>query len=251
MKNLFLYCIGLPLILFSCLQNNRKEDPIALNEQGILLTNDGKHELALQAFLKAIKDQKLSKNTRGTIYRNIALTYNQLNKKDSAIHFSTIAAKCYRRNSYEYLLNAAEVDLLRGKTAPALSKLLKAQGSSPNEMTVNNTLGLIYLGEYDESFVDLEKALACNLKAYDISGSRNIEEVLALNYYKLENYEKAELHYENLHQKFADIISYTLNTGMAKHKLKKGDEANKLFAEVIAKDSSYQETIDIFKENNQ
>jgi tetratricopeptide (TPR) repeat protein len=221
-----------------------------MNEQGIQLINDGKHEQALQVFLKAIKSSKLSKEYKGTIYRNISITYNQLNKKDSAIHFATLAAKCYRKNSYDYLINAADVDLLRGKTAPALTKLLKASDLDPGDMAVNNTLGLLYMGEYDEAFTDLDKALVYNLKAFDINGSRNIEEVLALNYYNLENYEKAELHYEHLHQNYPDMISYTLDEGMAKHKLKKKKEADKLFDEVIAKDSSYRETIAIFKQGN-
>jgi tetratricopeptide (TPR) repeat protein len=252
MKKLLLYSIPVLLLLVaSCMPGSAEEEsPVALNEQGIQLINHGKHEEALQLFLKAIKSSNISKDTRGTIYRNIALTYNQLDKKDSAIHFSTLAAKCYRKNSYDYLVNAADVDLLRRKTAPALTKLLRAVDIDPDEMAVNNSLGLLYLGEYGESFTDLDKALTYNLKAFDINGSRNIEEVLALNYYKLENYEKAELHYEHLHQVYPDMISYTLDMGMAKYKLKDKTEANKLFDEVIFKDSSYKATIDLFKENN-
>lgn len=252
MKKLFLLLISGPvLLLFSCMQPTEKEpDAVALNEQGVELINDGKHELALPLFLKAIKDRKLPEETRGTIYRNISLTYNQLNKKDSAIHFSTLAAKSFRKNSYDYLINAADVDLLRGKTAPALTKLLKAQNLDPDEMSVNNTLGLLYMGEYDEAHTDLDKALVYNLKAFEINASRNIEEILALNYYNMGNYEKAELHYEHLNQNYPDMISYTLDLGLTKLKLKKKKEADKLFDEVIAKDSSYRGTIDLFKENN-
>lgn len=239
------------MLLASCMQPTEKEaDGAALNEQGVELINNGKHELALQLFLKAIKDRKLPKETKGTIYRNISLTYNQLDKEDSSIHFSTLASKCFRKNSYDYLINAADVDLLRGKTAPALTKLLKAQNIDPDEMAVNNTLGLLYMGEYDEAFTDLDKALIYNLKAFEISASRNIEEILALNYYNLENYEKAELHYEHLYQNYPDMINYTLDLGLTKYKLKKKKEAEKLFNEVIAKDSSYRETIDVFKDNN-
>jgi hypothetical protein len=38
--------------------------------------------------------------------------------------------------------------------------------------------------------------------------------------------------------------------GMTKQKLKKEKEADSLFEFVLTKDSSYKETIDIFKENN-
>ncbi len=251
MNKLFLYGIyGSLVLLASCVQSAAEEDPVKLNEQGVELINAGKNDSALQIFLKAIKNPKLSKEYKGTVYRNIALTYNQLEQPDSAIHFSTLASKCYRKNSFDYLVNAADVDLLRGKTAPGLSKLLKAADREPDEMTVNNTLGLIYMGEYDEAFIDLDKALKYNLKAFEISGTRILEEVLARNYYRLENYEKAELHFEHLLQNYPEMISYSLDMGMIKHKLKKKAEGDKLFDEVIAKDSSYRETIDIFKDDN-
>ncbi|MBL7702989.1 MAG: hypothetical protein JNM14_12115 [Ferruginibacter sp.] len=251
MKKILLCCSFTILVLIiSCGERIKEENPVEMNEKGIQLINDGKQEEALQLFLKAIKSPKLSGDYKGTIYRNIGVTYNQLDKKDSAIHYSTLAYKCFRKNSYDYLINAADVDLYRGKTAAALPKLLKAVKMEPDDMAVNNTLGLLYLGEYGDTFIDLDKALAYNLKAFDITSSRTMEEVLALNYYKLENYEKAELHYEHLHQNYPDMISYTLDMGLAKYKLKKKTEANKLFEEVLAKDSSYRETIDIFKDNN-
>mgnify|MGYP003399369235 CR=1 FL=1 len=237
-------------MLFSCEQMPNENDAIDINQKGIELINAGKHQEALEAFLKAIKNPKLTKKSKGTIYRNIAITYNELDKKDSAIHYSTLAAKCFKKNSSDYLVNAADVDLLRGKTAPALAKLLKAVNLDPDEMAVNNTLGLIYLGEYDDAFTDLDQALIYNSKAFEISGSRVIEEVLARNYYRMENYEKAELHFEQLVQNYPDMISYTLDMAMTKHKLNKLAEADKLFVQVIAKDSSYKETIDAFKENN-
>lgn len=251
MRKLFLYSLsGLCVLLFSCGQMPAKEDPIDINQKGIELTNNGKYEEALQAFLKAIKNPKLSKEEKGTIYRNIALTYNQLEKRDSAIHFSTLATKCYRKNSLDYLVNAADVDLLRGKTGTALSKLLKAVNRDPDEMAINNTLGLIYMGEYDEAFIDLDKALVYNLKAFEINGGRIIEEVLARNYYRMENYEKAEIHFDHLYQTYPDMVSYFLDMGMTKHKLNKKDEGDKLFDQLIAKDSSYRETVDIFRADN-
>jgi tetratricopeptide (TPR) repeat protein len=251
MKKLLLYSIaGLLLLLFSCDQMPNENDAININQKGIELINAGKHREALEAFLKAIKNPKLTKKSKGTIYRNIAITYNELDKKDSAIHYSTLAAKCFKKNSSGYLVNVADVELLKGKTGLALAKLLRAVNLDPDEMAVNNTLGLIYLGEYDDSFTDLDKALIYNSKAFEISGSRVIEEVLARNYYRMGNYEKAELHFENLVQNNPDMISYSLDMAMTKYKLSKLAEADKLFVQVIAKDSTYKETIDTFKEDN-
>ena len=251
MKKLIIHCLsGLLLLFVSCGETPTEDNAIDVNEKGIALINSGKYEEALQAFLKAVKNPALTKKTKGTIYRNIAITYNQLAKTDSAIHFSTLAAKCYRKNSFDYLVNAADVDLLRKKTDIALAKLLRAAALEPDEMSVNNTLGLIYMGEYDDAHTDLYKALQYNLKAFETNGGRIIEEVLARNYYNMGNYAQAELHYEHLLQNYPDMVSYSLNMGMTKYKLKKKKDADQLFEFVIAKDSSYKETIDTFKENN-
>jgi tetratricopeptide (TPR) repeat protein len=238
------------LFLFSCGEMTSENDAIKINQQGIEFMNAGKYELALRAFLKAVKNQRLSKNSKGTIYRNISLTYNDLGKKDSAVHYSTLAAKCYRKNSFDYLVNLADVDIVAGKTGDALARLLKAVKMNPDEMSVNNALGLIYLGDYDETFIDLDKALMYNSRAFEINGSRVTEDVLARTYYQKEDYEKAEAHYEHLLQNYPDIISYSLDMGMIKFKLKRSAEAEKLFDKVISSDSSYAHTIQVFKEAN-
>jgi len=251
MRKLFMFWgTGLLLFLFSCKTGPTEKDAIEVNQEGIVFMNAGKYEQALNAFLKAVQSPKLSKESKGTIYRNIAITYNELNKKDSAVHFSTLASKCYKKNSYNYLLNLSEVDILTGKTASALNRLLKAVKLDPEDMAVNNSLGLIYLGDYDERLTDLDKALTYNSKAFEISGSRVTEEVLGRTFYKMENYEKAEIHFEHLLENYPEIISYSLDMGMIKFRLKKSAEADKLFDKVIATDSSYKETIYIFKENN-
>ncbi len=251
MKKLLNYPIFvLLLFLFSCGEMTTENDAIKINQQGIECMNAGKYELALQAFLKAVKNPRLSKDSKGTIYRNISLTYNDLGKKDSAVHFSTLAAKCYIKNSFDNLVNLADVDIVAGKTGSALARLLKAVQMNPDEMSVNNSLGLIYLGEYDETFTDLDKALTYNSRAFEINSGRVTEDVLARTYYKKEDYEKAEAHYEHLLQNHPDIISYSLDMGMVKLKLKKKQEADNFFEKVIATDSSYTYTIETFKEAN-
>jgi len=241
---------GLIFVLFSCNSMPGEEDALKLNQDGVALMNAGKYDSALHTFVEAGKIQLLSQSTKGTIYRNIALTYNSLDKIDSSIHYSTLAAKCFKKNSYDYLINMADVDLLTGKTAAALSKLLKAADQYPDEMSVNNSIGLIYLGEFDEEHMDLKKALVYNTRAFEIAGDRVTEEVLASNYYKLEDYKNAEFHYDHLLENHPDMISYFLYGGMIKHKLKKKTEADKLFEKVMAMDSSYRYTIEEFREEN-
>lgn len=249
-KLLNLLLPALMLFLFSCGEMGDKKDAIQINQEGIEFMNAGKYELALGKFLTAVKSPSISKDSKGTIYRNIALTYIELDKKDSAVHFCTLAAKCYPKSSYDYLINTAEVDILSGNVAGALTRLLRAVKMNPDKMAVNNSLGLIYLGDYDETLADLDKAVIYNSKAFEISGSRVTEEVLGRTYYKMENYEKAESHFEHLFETHPKIASYALDMGMIKQKLKKTAEADKYFEQAMAMDSSYKETILVFKKNN-
>ncbi|MEO6541670.1 MAG: tetratricopeptide repeat protein [Ferruginibacter sp.] len=237
-------------MLFSCQDMPTEEEAIKKNQEGINHMNEGKYELALADFSEAVRNPKLTLISKGTIYRNIALTYHELNKLDSSIHFSTLAAKCYKKNSYDYLVNMANVDILTGKTSVALLKLLKAAGMEPGDLSVNNILGLIYLGDYGEEFADPEKALTYNKKAFEISNSRITEDILGRNYYDLGKYDLAEMHYQRIHEQYPNELNYTLNMGMIKYKLKKTMDAELLFSQVIAGDSSYKETIETFKDNN-
>lgn len=241
---------GFIFILFSCNHIPTEADAVKKNQEGVTYMNEGKYTQALTAFKEAIKNPKLSTISKGTIYRNMALAFHELLKIDSSIHYSTLAAKCYRKNSYDYLVNMASVDLLTGKTSAALSRLLKAAAMNPDDMAVNNTLGLIYLGDYDDDYADPEKALQYNKKAFEAANNRITEDILGRNYYDLGNYELAEMHYEKIHDQYPDVLTYKLNIGMIKFKLKKMLEADLMFSKVIAEDSSYKETIEIFKENN-
>jgi tetratricopeptide (TPR) repeat protein len=238
------------MILFSCDHIPTENDAVEINQRGIVYMNAGKYDSALSYFLKAIQNPKLSKISKGTIYRNIAITYSELVNVDSAVHYSTLASKCYRKNSFNYLVNLADVDLHVRKTGDALNKLIKAVNIEPGEMSVNNSLGLIYLGEYDDVFTDLKKALEYNSKAFELDNSRVIEEVLARNYYKLDDFENAQLHYTHLLGEHPDLVTYPLYMGMIKHKMRKMVEAENFFEKVILMDSSYKETIAIFKQNN-
>jgi len=250
MKKVILLTPIFLIILLACKQVPTKSDSMAKNLAGINYMNESKYEQALQEFTEAVKNPLLDDDTRGVIYRNIALTYGEMQNRDSAVHFYTIAAKVYEKNSYGYLVNMAGADLQNGKTQNALTRLLKAAAINPEELGVNNALGLIYLGDYDVAFADPEKALPYNKKANELSSGRVTEDILGRNYYELGNYTTAAMYYEKLHSQYPGNLNYTYNCGMIKYKLNRNEDAEELFNQVIAQDSSYKERIGIFKENN-
>ncbi len=238
---------GFIICLVSCNPRSAKKDALAKNEEGVSYMNAGNYELALKAFREAVADTKISQASRGAIYRNLALTYTALDLRDSSFHYSTLAAKCFPKNSYNYLVNMADIELMTGKVSSALAKLLTAARIDPDDMAVNNALGLIYLGEYDDDHTDLDKALSYNKKAFNISGDRSTEDILGRNYYLLEDYDNAEMHYDNLLEKYPDIAIYPYYAGMTKYKLKKTKDAEDLFEKAVAMDTIYKEYIENFK----
>jgi len=140
--------------------------------------------------------------------------------------------------------------LWTGKTKEALDNLNLAYDKNPNEVEVNNSLGLIYLGDYGIEFLDAKKALKYNQKAFDINKDRITEDVLGRNYFELGDYNSAEKHFEKLSVEHPDILPYKLNLGMIKFKLSKRKEADNLFDIVVKADSNMIYTIKAFKDEN-
>lgn len=249
MKNLIL--ISTILLLASCGQIMTEAESRQNNEKGLRELNEGKFDEAIVSFKEAIKSQNLSTETRAQIYRNIAQTFSEKRQQDSSIYYSQLAANCYDKNSYEYLVNIADIDLLTGKTKDALDNLKLAYDKNPNKLEVNNSLGLIYLGDYGIEFLDVKKALKYNQKAFEINNDRITEDVLGRNYFELGDYSNAEKHFEKLTLKHPHILPYKLNLGMIKFKLNKRKDTDNLFDIVLRADSNMIYTIKAFKDENE
>lgn len=248
MKNLIL--ISTILLLASCGQIMKEAESRKNNAKGLKELNEGKFDDAILSFKIAIKNPNLSTETRATIYRNIAITFNEKRQEDSSIYYSKLAANCYDRNSYEYLVNISDINLLTGKTQEALNNLNLAYEKKPNELEVNNSLGLIYLGDYGLEFLDARRALKFNQKAFEINKDRITEDVLGRNFFELGDFDKAETHFKKLSIEYPEILMYKLNLGMIKFKLNKLEEADNLFDEVVKVDSNMINTIKAFRNEN-
>lgn len=239
--------LALSLALASCGQILSEIEASSKNEEGMQKLHEGDYEEAITAFKKAIENPKLSVDTRANIYRNIAQTFIELQVPDSAIHYSTLAANCYKKNSYEYLVNIADIEILTGKTYAALEKLKAAYAMKPTEIAVNNTLGLIYLGEYGLEYLDVDKALPYNQKAFEINKDRATEYVLAQNYYELGQFNMAEYHFNNLYNQYPDNVTHPLSLGVVKFRLGDHEAAEALFQKVLEVDPGFQDHIESFK----
>lgn len=246
-----LILLSIVLTIASCGQALTEIDALVKNDKGLSELNSGQFDKAIISFKEAIESTNLSIETRAKIYRNIAQTFIAKNQQDSSIYYSQLAANCYEKGSYEFLVNTADINLMTGKTEEALNNLKIAYAKKPDGLEVNNSLGLIYIGEYGFEFLDAEKALPFNKKAFKINKDRITEDVLGRNYFELEDFVMAESIFDKLSIEYPEIVLYKINLGIIKFKLNKRAEADKLFAEAVKADSTMTYVIKAFKEENQ
>jgi tetratricopeptide (TPR) repeat protein len=223
-------------------------EALAKNDLALVKYNSANYDEAIILFKEAVESPGISIATKEKIYRNLAHAFSAIESVDSSLHYSEMAANCFEKGSYEFLVNSADVLLLKGEVKNALRLLKKAYIQEPSGIDVNNSLGLIYLGDYGEEFANETKALKYNLKAFQVNKDRPTEDILARNYYYLEDYINAEKHFSNLRNQFPDMLDYPLNLGMIKYHQKNIREANDLFDLIIAADSSYIDLIQDFKD---
>ncbi|MEY3399362.1 MAG: hypothetical protein RL220_1956, partial [Bacteroidota bacterium] len=211
------------------------------------LLNAAKYEEAIPYFREAGNLDGVRKTTRALMFRNQAQCYLALQMNDSAVKYSIAAAQLFEPESYEYLINMADVDLLSGHVREATEKLEKAFAINPDDVAACNSLGLIYLGEYDYESYSPEKALPFNQKAFQINRDRTTEEVLSRNYFALEKYEDCEKHLMNIYSTYRGMTDVTFSLGVVKWKQNQFAMAEKFFEEAIAADSSYRLAVEEFK----
>lgn len=246
-----LLAVSLIATLISCSQLSAEIEAYRKNDEGLEALNHGRHDDAIAYFQEAIASASLSTPSRAMVYRNIAQVYMDMQVPDSAIHYASLAANCYKPGSYDFLVNMADVHILSDDIALAIEALGKAYKMRPGELAVNNTLGLIYLGEYDYAYMDIENALQYNKKAFEINQDRNTEHVLAKNYFELERYADAARHFENLYRQYPENPEHAVYLGITKHQLGLTAEAAQLWDQALAIDSAYQWIIMHYQEGNE
>ena len=240
--------IFLPILLitflYSCGNLLDETQALQLNEEGLAKLYQGEHEEAILILKEALTHDNASRNTKIIINRNIAICYHELEEWDQSIHFSKEAVKLTKEGSYDYCVNQADVDLLEGNIDRAIKNLKVARHMKPDAIEVNNTLGLIYMGDYDEAFTDYKRALPYNLKAYEVGKDRSTSSVLGANYIELGEFEKAETIYNELHENIPGILDHKYYLGLIKYRLGKTEEAKQLLDELVEIDSTYREYVE-------
>ena len=230
------------LILMNSCESINSGNAEALNQEGLAYYNKGEFRTALNRFQMAIEKEDFNKLSRTGYYRNAGLCYTNLGIKDSSILMFEAAADLNDKNSFEYLLNKAEALLIREEYKAASKLLDKAYKLNKEDMSLNNTLGLMYMGEYDPDIFDPERALQHNQIAFDMDPGQFTKHNLAMNYLLLENFEKSLELYRELHEEFPNNIDYLESAIIITQYHGDPEDANKLLEELKAQDKdAYEE----------
>lgn len=192
------------------------------NQRGITHFEEGEYKDARKYFFEAAEEPNLPDSTRGIYMENIADAYARDGLHDSALVFYNKAGLQFKPGSVRYYTNKAFAFFQVPAIDSALQVLLTAYKIDSNNSTVNNHLGLIYLGEYDKAFFDPEKAYRYNNKAWKLSLDSPTKCVLAKNEYYLNRTERALALFRQLHLEFPKDRTYLISLILIKGEL--GDE---------------------------
>lgn len=220
----------IPIIIcffaFSCKTDNSTYEAYRLNEEGSRLFEAGKTEEAIKLYYQATSYTSVHDSNKAIYFANLANAYSTLNNTDSAKFYYKQAIRISPKGSVSYYANHAQVSLIDNQIEKALHSLEKSYQFDSNNVTVNNLIGLIYLGIFDMNLYDPEKALPYNLKTVELVNNVNANIVLAKNYYYLEMTEKAAELYRELHRDYPDNIDYLFTIAMMEQELGNESKVN-------------------------
>ena len=178
-KSLFIAFIAINIA--GCKGNKANLEAEMYNIMGMNALQEGNYEQAADYFKKG-KNSGINDHYCYILNRNIAQCYMNIQQTDSAKKYAFLSTKCCKKNSYDYLVSMADIDLLDNKIEAAKDKLTYAVAIKSQDMIAYNMLGLIYLGDYGLEFQNIENAVMYNRKAFELNHDRITEEVLACSY---------------------------------------------------------------------
>jgi len=229
------------LVSITACSEINKEHAIAENNKGIEFLEEREYEKAVAQFKKANEKTASYDVDKITFIRNIVNTYHEIGMLDSSIHYSKELLQLCEKKSYDYYATLGDIKILEDKVREGVKNLKIATRIQPFNLEANNTLGMVYLGEYGMEYANYDRALKYNQAAYDFEPSSTLKSVLARNYYYLDELEHAEEMYQGLLDEYENDLDYLYSLGLTKYELEKKEEAKTLFEQVYQEDSTYFE----------
>ncbi|MFT3935799.1 MAG: tetratricopeptide repeat protein [Chitinophagaceae bacterium] len=209
--------------LVSCKQEDLKT-AIIQNNAGLALYNKADYKKARYFFLKAASHENLPDTNMAVFFYNIARTYSITSEMDSAKYFYQKSCKLYSATSQAFKISKASIFLLESKTDSARKVLEEGYEIDSTNGTINNLLGLIFIGEYGEDYFNPNVAYKFNVRAYSYFKDEPSKFALAKSEYFVYNTERAISLFSQLHRQYPKNETYL--TSLILIKGEKGDQQN-------------------------
>lgn len=189
MQITFVSLLFLALVFTACKEENDPKAEMYFKE-GTKLLELNDTEDALFKFRKSL-GFKSSKALQATIYRNMSIAFQNLDKLDSASFYSQKGYEVAPSDSYVFYINRAEYNLLTNQVYNSIKDLKLAKSLDPKQMEVYHTLCLIYSGEYGDAYFDPALSEYYAKKSFKIRPSKTTKEQLGSVYFQNEKYKEA------------------------------------------------------------
>lgn len=238
MNNDYIYIIFI-IGFFLIILFNRRNNGEKFNTLGLENLNKGEYQQAISAFNDAIAATSTSTHQNVKYLWNMSLAYHELGDLISARKCSERALAHCQVGSYNFHIHKGQIELFSDDINSAIINFKKALKFNPETTEADNSLGLIYLGDYGAAYTNLEQALVHNTRTDDVLDRGITKHVLGRNYYLMQDYNRAEtLFREAINRNEKDLNSiYAL--ALICYYLGKKAESKILFDEVVSLDSSY------------
>ncbi len=199
MKKILVFLLAIQL--FSC-QLQNENNATEINNKAIIHMEKGEYKLAIKLFKEANKMANISNDLQLQINRNLALTYNEAERYDSAANYFKKAALLDKEKGYLYHINMSDYQLINEDIQGGFEFCIKAYEIDSNRFEANSSLGLFYMGEYGDQYFAPQKALKHNLLAFKQNPQKHTEINVAKNYYYINDYEKSISMFQALNMKY-------------------------------------------------
>ncbi|UCD55949.1 MAG: tetratricopeptide repeat protein [Candidatus Hydrogenedentota bacterium] len=211
--------IALPVVFYSLMfglgfaAEAAKPGAVEYNRQALTLMYEGKFAEAEELYNLAIKDLNPDeRENAGAVYANLALMHRFAGDTDKAIENYEKSRSFCEPDSAGYHSTTGRINILRGDIGAAIGDFERALEIDPDDFDAHNSLGLIFLGEFDEDRTDYKRALIHNERTYAFDGDTTAAQNLAINYFALGRYSEAQPLFESVDEAFAQnaIAKYYL-----------------------------------------
>lgn len=162
------------------------------NSRGLLQLNKSKFKKALKQFKFAYKKETGSWQKKVLYLRNISLAYIGLDDLESVgYYYQEILNQC-EEESYDFYITKGDLSCFNDNVEDAIKYFEKAISIDSNKLEANNSLGVIYLGNCGEEYIDPEQALVYNKRAIVSYPYSITKAVLGENHFMLGDFHNAQ-----------------------------------------------------------